>query len=200
MRNKYITIEREYGSGGTRIARLLSEKSGIPCYGYEILEQVSKDLEISIEQINRYEETATNSFLYSIFMLNQLQSGNANMVSNEGHIFLAEQKVIRQLAAEGPAIFLGHCAEEALKEHKGVVRVFIHSDIKEKRERVMEDYGIPEKDVESMMKKFDKKRSNYFFANTGRKWNDLSKYDIVLDSGKLGNDGCVNALFGLLKK
>lgn len=37
MKFRYITIEREYGSGGTKIARRLSEISGVPCYGHEIL-------------------------------------------------------------------------------------------------------------------------------------------------------------------
>lgn len=36
MKFRYITIEREYGSGGTRIARKLSEVCGVPCYGQEI--------------------------------------------------------------------------------------------------------------------------------------------------------------------
>lgn len=36
----YITIEREYGSGGTQIARKLSAITGVPCYGREILEKV----------------------------------------------------------------------------------------------------------------------------------------------------------------
>ena len=40
---KYITIEREYGSGGTEIARLLAGQIGIPCYGQEILEEVSRE-------------------------------------------------------------------------------------------------------------------------------------------------------------
>ena len=35
---KYITIEREYGSGGTEIARLLAGQIGIPCYGHEFLQ------------------------------------------------------------------------------------------------------------------------------------------------------------------
>ena len=43
MKCKYITIEREYGSGGTAIGRLLSERTGISCYGREILEEVAKE-------------------------------------------------------------------------------------------------------------------------------------------------------------
>ena len=42
MKCNYITIEREYGSGGTKIARRLAEECGIPCYGQEILEAVSR--------------------------------------------------------------------------------------------------------------------------------------------------------------
>ncbi len=69
MNCRYITIEREYGSGGTKIARLLAEKTGIPCYGQEILEEVSKKYDISVERIQQYEESASNSFLYSIYMI-----------------------------------------------------------------------------------------------------------------------------------
>ena len=53
MNCRYITIEREYGSGGTKIARLLAEKTGIPCYGQEILEEVSKKYDISVERIQQ---------------------------------------------------------------------------------------------------------------------------------------------------
>ena len=42
MKCNYITIEREYGSGGTKIARRLAEECGIACYGAEILEAVSR--------------------------------------------------------------------------------------------------------------------------------------------------------------
>ena len=74
MRYNYITIEREYGSGGTRIGRKLSEETGIPCYGREIMEAVSKRRNISIKNIDKYEEKATNSLLYSLYMLSQIQS------------------------------------------------------------------------------------------------------------------------------
>ena len=61
MKYRYLTIEREYGSGGTEIGRRLSEKLGIPCFGREILEEVSKERHISIESIEHCEETVTNS-------------------------------------------------------------------------------------------------------------------------------------------
>ena len=199
MKCKYITIEREYGSGGTQIARLLSERNGIPCYGREILEEVSIDKGISVEKIERYEETVTNSFLYSVYMMTQTVSGKTDMLTGEGHIYVAEQAVIRRFAARGAAIFFGHCACEALNEYQGVVRVFIRcSDEEGKKRRITEEYGISAEQADNVRRKFDRKRSNYFYANTVRKWDDFKNYDIVLDSGRLGIDTCVNLLMEVI--
>ena len=199
MKYRYITIEREYGSGGTQIGRRLSEQTGIACYGQEILQEVSKEKDIPVESIERYEETVTNSFLYSIYMMSQTAAGNPDLLSREGHIYVAEQQVIRRLAANHPAIFLGHCASEALKEKDGVVNVFIHcSDEEAKRKRIMQEYHIPASEVDAVRRKFDRKRANYYHANTDRHWENLKEYDLVLDSGRFGIDGCVEVLSALL--
>ena len=197
MKCNYITIEREYGSGGTKIARRLAEVCGIGCYGTEILEAVSQKNHIPVESIQHYEETVSGSFLYTLFVMSQTQSGDPDMLTKEGHIFLDEQRDIERLAAGGPAVFLGHCAAQALKDYPGVVRVFIRADSACKKKRIMEDYGIPERQVESVRKRYDNKRSKYFYANTTRRWTDPQNYDIMLDSSQLGIDGCVKLLRSL---
>lgn len=200
MDRRYITIEREYGSGGTQIARKLSAITGVPCYGREILEKVSEENNISVESIEKYEEKATNSILYSMYLLSQTAAVNADMLTNEGHIYLAEQEVIRKFARKSSAIFLGHCASEALREYEGVVKVFIRcSDENIKNQMIVDTYGIPADETEVVRRKFDKKRSNYYSINTEKKWRDFNEYDIVLDSATLGIDGCVNILEVLLK-
>lgn len=198
MKFRYITIEREYGSGGTKIARKLSEVTGVPCYGQEILEAVAKKQGIPVESINQYEEKATGSLIYAMFVMSRVQTGDPNMLTTEGKVFLDEQLEIRRLAMEGPAIFLGHCACDALKDQKGVVKVFIHSENEEEvKNRITKDYGIAPTEAESIRRFYNKKRAGYFRANTGNDWKDLKNYDVVLDSSKLGIDGCVNVLKGL---
>lgn len=199
MKCSYITIERQYGSAGTEIARRLSEVTGIPVYGREILEEVSEKYGLSIDEIEKYEETVQNSFLYSVYVMGKVQSGDGDCLARDGHIYVAEQAVIQELASRGSGIFVGHCAGEALKDRSGVVSVFIRcSDGGAKSRRIVEDYGIPAPQAESTRKWFDRKRANYYNANTQKKWNDMNNYDIVLDSGKLGIDGCVEALKGLI--
>ncbi len=199
MRCHYITIEREYGSGGTKVGRRLAEELGIPCYGKEILELVSRKQNIPVEKIEQYEESATNSLMYSIYMMSQIQAGSAGVLSREGQIHLEEQEVIRNLAGKGKAVFLGHCASEALKDREGVLKVYIHAEKPEKEKRIKSEYGIAGENIDAVMKRFDKKRANYYYANTGKKWNDLWSYDVVLNSSRLGTEGCAALLRGMME-
>ena len=199
MKFQHITIEREYGSGGTEIACRLAEKCGMACYGKEILEAVAKEQNVSVEDIQRSEENVSNSFLYTVYAIGQMQSGNSSVLSAEGKLFVAEHEFIRNSAYNGPAVYLGHCASHALKDFK-ILRVFIRCQDKEKKaKRAVEDYNIPESEVDKTCKRFDNKRSRYYYANTTKKWEDMNNYDVVLDSGVLGIDGCVDALAALLR-
>lgn len=193
MKYQYVVIEREYGSGGTEIGKRLSEKIDVPCYGNEILTGVAEKLRISVSDIQKYEETTTNSFLYSLYAISKLNDGADSLLSNENQIFLEEQNLIREYAMYGSAIYIGRCAACAL-ESKKVLKVFIHAPEDYRKKRAIEEYGIPANMVDSTLAKYDKKRKNYFYANTGKKWNDWNNYDIVLDSSKLGLDACVHII------
>ncbi len=198
MKIKYITIEREYGSGGTEIAAKLAEKCGIACYGAEIMELAAQKLHITAEEAQQYEEKITNSFLYSMLVMSQVQSGNTNALPMESRLYVEEHNAICSLAKSGRSVFVGHCASEALKDEAGVLRVFIRADDAFKHDRVVSEYGIDEKDAEAMCRRYNKKRSTYYTFNTNKKWDDLTNYDMVLDSSAIGIDGCVNAIAALL--
>ena len=81
-----------------------------------------------------------------------------------------------------------------------MARVFIHASDADKHSRIMEDYHLAESQVDAARKRFDKKRANYYFANTAKHWADRANYDLVLNSSTLGIDGCVAVLSALLGK
>lgn len=197
--DRFIAIEREYGSGGRSVASRLAQECSIPCYGREILEKAGELLHVPVEQLEKYEETTTNSFLYSVSMIGKARSSDPDLLMREGHLFVAEQMAIRELASRGPAVFLGHCAFQALKEYEDVLKVFIKSSMPARKQRIIHEYGIPESNVDSTIRRFDKRRSSYYSINTAKQWHDLNNYDIVLDSSVLGIEGCVNALKSILK-
>lgn len=198
MKYNLIAMEREYGSGGTEIARRLSAQTGVPCYGREIVETVATEQRVPVEVVERYEERATGSLLYSLYMMAQAATADPGKLTAEGRLFLAEQKVIRRLAEQGSAIFVGHCAAEALHGRGNVLRVFVRADLPLRVERAVKEYALPKESAEATVRRFDKKRAGYYYANTARKWDDPRGYDLMPDSGALGLDGCVAALKGLM--
>lgn len=198
MKARYITIEREYGSGGTEIAKKLAEKCQINCYGEEILKQAAEELHISVDEAQQYEEKVTNSFLYSMYVLGQTQAGNIDYLPMESKLYVEEHKAINRFAQYGRAVFVGHCASEALKDQENIVRVFIHACDEFKHERMISDYDIPEQFAETVCRTYNKKRANYYAFNTSKKWDDMANYDMILDSSVLGIEGCVNAIAALL--
>ena len=194
MKYKYITIEREYGSGGTQIAEETAKRCKIPCYGREILKAVADEQNVPISQIDAYEENVSNSFLYSVYLLVKAQDGDPDMLTKEGHIYIAEQQAIKRFADAGSAVFVGHCAAEALKNRKGLLKVFIRADHETKVKRAIKEYGVPEHSIESTIQKFDRKRERCYYANTTHKWRESDNYDLILDSSTLGVSGCVYVL------
>lgn len=197
MNVRYITIEREFGSGGTKIAAEVAKACGIPCYGREVLETVAKEQNVSVQTLEDYEESVSGSFLYSMFVMAQSQTGDPDLLSPEAKLYVAETRVIRNLADQQPCIFLGHCASEALKEKDGVLRVFIRASEEDKEKRIIQDYGVPKKQVPSVCRKVNRRRANYYSFCTRKKWNDLSNYDVVLDTTNLGIEQCATALAAL---
>ena len=47
-------------------------------------------------------------------------------------------------------------------------------------------YGYEENTVKNVLKKYDKRRSNYYKMNSGKNWKEINNYDLILDSSVLG--------------
>lgn len=198
MAYRYVVIEREYGSGGTKIGRLLAEEVGWELYGREILEMAAKEMHIPVEQMEHLEETATNSLLYSLSIMAKVQHGEMPEVSDADKLKYMEHKLIRRIADEKPAVFVGRCAGAALYDRTDVLKVFIHGDLESRKKRAVEEYGIGDNKVKDIIHRMDKRRGNYYMANTGFRWKDLSQYHLTLDSSKLGLENCVKTIKSLL--
>ena len=43
MKNRIVTISREFGSGGRTIGKKVAEKIGIPCYDSELIQKIAEE-------------------------------------------------------------------------------------------------------------------------------------------------------------
>lgn len=106
-----ITIGREYGSGGSKIAKALAGALQIPFYDKKLIEIAAKETGLSEEFIQEAEQHRTSSFLYNL-------SFSSRNLPVSDQVFIAEADVIKRVAAEGPCVIVGRCANYVLREQK----------------------------------------------------------------------------------
>lgn len=197
MKNVIVTIARQYGSGGKTVAEMFAKKNGIPCYGRDILRRASDESGINENLFSQADEKLSNGLLFGIskkIYNGELLPPSSDEFTSPQNLFNYQAKVIRDLAKQGPCVFVGRCADFVLKDHTNVVSVFVHAPkdfcLEQAKERTAKSVG----DMEKYIAKTDKFRGNFYRYYTGREWNDARNYDLCLDSSKLGFDGCVEAI------
>lgn len=189
MKNKIITIGREFGSGGKEIGKTVAEKLGIPCYDKEIVEQVAIESGLLREEVEKKGEyLSASGKMSTIFTLYNLYS---NMTKDD-IIWHAQVKVIKELAEKGPCVIIGRCADYILRERNDVYNIFIYSDKDKRVERIQKLY--PEISAEKLIKDKDKKRAAYYQHFTEMEWGEARHYDLCLNSAALGIDKCVDII------
>lgn len=193
MKNRIITISREFGSGGRTVGREVAEKLGIPCYDHELIEKIAAESGFTKEYIaERGEYAAHGSWLASAF-----SDRDYNGHSNQDDLWKVQRKVILELAEKGPCVIVGRCADYILKEKQDCLSVFIHSDLEKRAERIVKQYGERSDTPQKRLKDKDKRRAAYYQFYTEQKWGAVQNYDITLNSGSLGIEKCVEILASL---
>lgn len=196
MAYEYIAIEREYASGGNEIGQKAADVLELPFYGHEILEIVAKREGVSPARLERMEERATNSFIYSIYAMSQIINGSTDEsgLPSPERLHLKEVEVIKELAQSGPCVFIGHSAGAVLKERPDVLRVFIYADRKFRTARAQSVYGVDSTRVVSTLEKSDNRRANFYRMNMMENWDERKNYHLMLNSARLGVDTCVKLI------
>ena len=183
---KVVTIGRTYCSGGSAIGKLAAQKLGVKCFDRQIVEMAAQVSGIKLEDIKKYEEALLNPFKAPIGLLAR---------DYPQRIFAAETSVIHDIVEnEECCVIVGRCADFILKNKVKTLNVFIDSDFEKRQSVAMSEHKIKYDDVEGVLKRYDKKRADYYNANTTKKWGDKLSYDLVLNSGTLGYEMCAEMI------
>lgn len=193
MADTVITVGREYGSGGRLIAQKAAEALGIPFFDRSIINMAAEETGLSADFIRRTEQQKTSSFLYNLYMSTQSLPVN-------DQVFIAQSEVIRRVAAEGPCIIVGRCADYVLRNQSGVdaLNLFIHAPMEERIRRVREEYKVQAPDLRLYILKQDKNRAAYYEHFTDGQWGKAQNYHLAVSSG-LGLETIVRLLTDLMR-
>ena len=179
-----ITISREYGSGGRYVGKLLAEDLGVKFYDKELISLISKKTGLS----SNYVEENDQKLVSAKFVDN-----------NDDKIFIAEERVIKNLAKKESCVIVGRCADFILKDNKNVIKVFLYSDEKSKENRVIKYYNVPSNKAHSLINKVNKERKKHYKYYTNQNWDDMNNYDLALNVDSIGIKNCVTLIENYIK-
>jgi len=191
-KHKIITISRQYGSGGRIVGKLLAERLGIPFYDNEIISLAAEKTGLSKECFVNAEETSTGNLLLSLTTLTPSVE-SFGLPLNE-KIFLVQSQVIKEVAEKGSCVIVGRSADYILSETENCINVFLQADLKDRIDRAVAQYDLPEKNAEAAVIKTDKRRANYYNYFTGLKWGAADNYDLILNTSRMELEKIVDVI------
>ena len=200
MAHPVICIGRQFGSGGREIGLAVSQKMGIPFYDKEILKKAAQDSGISQELFERADERPSTSFLYTLSIGAAPAFASYDDYLTDDKLFVFQSNTIRELAKQGPCVFIGRCADYVLRQQPGMLSVFIHAPLEQRVLRVARLYNIDEDKARARIRKTDKTRANYYNYYTNKDWSRAESYDLCINSGCLGIDGTVEVIRNFAEK
>jgi cytidylate kinase len=172
-----ITINREVGSGGRTVGRILAEKLGVKYCDKAVIEGLTKKFGLSPERIeeikaqkkswwndiNNYYQTLVNST--SLPMDAEVRLDNATM-------FETEKRILQELATQSSCVVAGRTGFMVFREWPNHLNVFIQASMEHRIKRIMNRKNVTMEQARDIIAKMDATREAYI-----KKYEDTTRYD-----------------------
>lgn len=197
MAHRYvITIGRQLGSGGREIGQKLSARLGIAFYDKELIRIASQESGLKEEFFERVDEQKHFSLFPGILGLRTALADDffSNYYLSNESLFRIQSDVMKKLAAEGPCIFVGRCADYVMKGDRNCLNLFVSADREDRIRRIALSHKITDSKAKELIERTDKGRSSYYNYFTGKTWGAAESYHLCINSSLLGIDETVNLI------
>ena len=172
-----ITINREVGSGGRTVGRILAEKLGVKYCDNAVIEGLTKKFGLSPERIeeikaqkkswwndiNNYYQTLVNST--SLPMDAEVRLDNDTM-------FETEKRILQELATQSSCVVAGRTGFMVFREWPNHLNVFIQASLEHRIKRIMNRKNVTMEQARDIIAKVDATREAYI-----KKYEDTTRYD-----------------------
>ena len=196
-----ITISREFGSGGSEVARILAERLEWKLIDDPLVSEIAKRAKVSPDLARRYDECVDPWFHR---MFKALWRGGYEGVVSRGELnaFDAEAMaelwtlVIRESAALGQCVIVGRGAQCLLQDRNGVFHVSIFASMDDRVRNLrgpLRRHVPPGADPKTLAEESDRRRASYVRRYFGEDWKDYRLYQMVIDSA-VGFEAAASAI------
>lgn len=200
--NFVIVIGRQFGSGGRTVGKLIANRLGIDYYDTEILSKAAESEGMNPEIFKRHEEKKPN-------ILKTLLQGAYGIADNFHQVpissertYRLQSRIIQDICKKGSCVIVGRNADFILRDHPGLVSVFLHSPIENRAKRILErKEAVSLEDAISKASQHDKRREAFYNFYTGdKKWGVASNYHLTIDTSQLDNESIAEMIITFTNK
>ena len=185
-----ITINRELGSGGRTVGRLLAEKLGVPFYDKAVIKTLQEKYHISPEEIERL-KGRKHSWWADVERILKIESGmsmdyympkkgDAPDLVTTDEMFKTETLILQDLAAGESCVVAGRSGFHVFRLHPNHLSVLIQASMEHRMERVARKQNMTEEEARKTIERVDKMRENYVKKYTGTSRYDTRNYQLVI--------------------
>ncbi|MGD0942481.1 MAG: cytidylate kinase-like family protein [Terracidiphilus sp.] len=187
MDYRVLTVNREFGSGGGRIAQTIAEWLGWKLLDRDIIDAIAYAAHVDCNVVRHYDEHV-DSWLRRI---NQQAMRSAALAAGlelgENNVFDAEEmvkisrKIVEEAYAEGNCVIVGRGSQCILQHKPDVFHVFVYAPYLDRLARLKDrlEKGIhPEQRIRAV----DEERVKYLQQYYGKAWNNPHLYDLMISS------------------
>jgi len=183
-----VTVSRELGSLGTRIAEAAGARLGAPCVDKEVLAEMARQAGVPVNEIVESEEKLLSRPMVVSEEMRAFFSrrGESGVLTAENYVERMSA-AIRALAEQGNTVFVGRGAQLILPGAPGVLHVHIFASPEIRAKRIQERRGLGDEQAAlQIVRQADERRRTWFRRFfTGANWKDPRYYDLMINTGRV---------------
>jgi len=199
---KIITIEREYGCGGSEIARLLAERIDWKLWDELLTEEIAR-LAQCPKTVVEVREEKNDPLYYRLFksFLRGSYEGSINahklkVVDSESILRITE-RVVRHVATKGNSVIVGRGSQHFLEKNPETLRVFLFAPREDKVKRVIARGKSPA-EAQELVDTVDRDRIDFVQRYFHVEWPTRWLYHVMLNTA-IGEENVVQAILDIKK-
>ena len=184
---RVLTIAREYGSGGARIAKAVAEHLDWKLLDAALIDAIARAARVNPKVVSEFDEHV-ESWLKR--MNRQAMRGAAiagGVVAGKEECFDAQtmteltRQIVEQAYADGNCVIVGRGAQCILQRKPDTFHVFLYAPLKERVERLKSRLK-PGTNLEHKAREIDSERAKYLQQRFGEDWKNPHLYDLMVSS------------------
>ncbi|MGC9348212.1 MAG: AAA family ATPase [Anaerolineae bacterium] len=186
-----ITISRELGSEGDKVADLLCEGLGYCRVDKDLLMQIAEEAGIDVEAVQELESSFTKRARLVSGEMTSLYRKQASAFDRPGAIddrTYAEVLVetVNEFASTGDAVIVGRGGQMILQDWDNTIHVRLYAPLEVRASRIAQREGIDEARALHMVKQSDEQKRQYIrHMHNNADWRNLKYYHLAIDTSRI---------------